>query len=125
MRRKNYIGNVDFEKNYLFSFPNEKYKWPVSKPSSQLLIRLMYRLTAFPSLVGGESNSIWQNLIPVADIFINLTDKKTISQQKFLRARDFIFTASPNKVNSLCETCRFNCLDNSSVSYTFFLWLKG
>lgn len=23
-------------------FPNEKQKWPVSKPSSQLLIRLMY-----------------------------------------------------------------------------------
>lgn len=61
-------------------FANEKQKWPVSKQSSQLLIRLMYWLTPFPSWIGGESNSIWQNLIPFADIFINLTDKKTISQ---------------------------------------------
>lgn len=65
-----------------------------SKTSFSAADKIIILINTFPSWIGGESNSIWQGLIPFADIFINLTDKETTSQYKFLKAGDCIFTES-------------------------------
>lgn len=77
-------------------------------------------INTFPSWIGGKNNSIWQSFISFADIFINLTDKETISQYKFLKAGDFIFTESPNNTNLKYEACRFNCL-NIHCALSFYI----
>lgn len=67
-----------------------------SKSSLLAADKINILINTFCKWIGGESHSIWQSLSPFADIFINLTDKETISQYKFLKAGDFIFIESPN-----------------------------
>lgn len=107
------------------TFSNEKYKWPDSKPPSQLLIRLMYWLTSFPSWVGGESNSIWQNVSHLLTSSLTSLIRKPFNDKNFsgleilssqLHLTILIFYVKhPGSIALIISLCPI----------PFFLWLKG
>ena len=78
-------------------FSNEVQKMAISIPSFPAADKINVLISTF--WVGLEVKWLHlAKLISFADIFINLSDKETISQYKFLKARDFI-SHSPNSIS--------------------------